>query len=353
MNEQSHQDFLTLRLARIRSVEVFQRSGEELYFLFPKGGVAKFTSRLAGHRLSPGDVLVFNNIGGFKLEVFDGKGEFLFWSFSACFEHLLPLFASEEISSLHNLTEGLKTTKLYPASGALAGECHRLLNAVPSQCNLDHRGQLVRIAASILSVEFKDCQHQRSGFARPEEHILQVFEKLSASELINLSVGELADRFSCSRRHLNRLFHKHFRVSVAALRMEMRLLKAISLLRDPDIKVINVAEQCGFNHLGLFNTCFKRRFGSSPGHWREANLNGAAASARKQQKDSSCPLLTSGLCPMGNNHEISATSALKSFAGKLTDGAAVMDDLKRRELTFGGPTLPSAKNGMIEPRVVQ
>ncbi len=30
-------------------------------------------------------------------------------------------------------------------------------------------------------------------------------------------------------------------------------------------KVINVATQCGFNHLGLFNTCFKRRFGISPG----------------------------------------------------------------------------------------
>jgi AraC-like DNA-binding protein len=52
--------------------------------------------------------------------------------------------------------------------------------------------------------------------------------------------------------------------------MEMRLLKAISLLRDRDAKVINVAEQCGFNHLGLFNTCFRRRFGTSPGQWRKA-----------------------------------------------------------------------------------
>jgi hypothetical protein len=29
-----------------------------------------------------------------------------------------------------------------------------------------------------------------------------------------------------------------------------------------------VAEKCGFNHLGLFNTCFKKRFGTSPGQWR-------------------------------------------------------------------------------------
>jgi AraC-like DNA-binding protein len=50
--------------------------------------------------------------------------------------------------------------------------------------------------------------------------------------------------------------------------MEIRVLKAASLLRNPDEKVINVAEQCGFNHLGLFNTCFKLRFGVSPGQWR-------------------------------------------------------------------------------------
>ncbi len=58
----------------------------------------------------------------------------------------------------------------------------------------------------------------------------------------------------------------------------MRLLKAVSLLVDPDAKIIHVAEKCGFNHLGLFNTCFKKRFGSSPGQWRksatEARRNG-------------------------------------------------------------------------------
>ena len=99
--------------------------------------------------------------------------------------------------------------------------------------------------------------------------MLQVFERLSSQELLSSSVGQLAEKFSCSRRHLNRLFHQHFGFSVAALRMEMRLVKAVSLLRDPNIKVINVAEQCGFNHLGLFNTCFKRRFGQTPGQWRK------------------------------------------------------------------------------------
>jgi hypothetical protein len=56
--------------------------------------------------------------------------------------------------------------------------------------------------------------------------------------------------------------------------MELRLLKALSLLRDPGVKIIHVAEQCGFNHLGLFNACFKKRFGKTPGQWRKGSANG-------------------------------------------------------------------------------
>ncbi len=241
--------------------------------------------------------MVLNGTSGGKFSVHD-KGEFLFWHFSVCFDNLLPLFSGNEITLLHNLTEGFKAGKVLSAKSPLATECNRLLDVVPPQFNLDHRGQLIRIASTILSAEFKEAQIQRSGYVRSEDHMVQVFEKLSASELINLSVGELAQKFSCSRRHLNRLFHQHFGLAVASLRMEMRLLKAMSLLRDPDAKIINVAEQCGFNHLGLFNTCFKRRFGTSPGQWRKSVFEAEKAPVRKPEQLPACPLHANGLCPM-------------------------------------------------------
>ena len=40
--------------------------------------------------------------------------------------------------------------------------------------------------------------------------------------------------------------------------------------------MIHVAEKCGFNHLGLFNTCFKKRFGASPEPWRKAIAQASA-----------------------------------------------------------------------------
>lgn len=292
------QEHLTLRLVRLKPSEKWIPGANGLSFVFPKGGGGKYVSKAVTQHLVPGDILVLNGTpedeGGLCA---DEEGEMVFWFFAANFEHLFPLFASNEICMLQNVTEGFKGTKLYGAFSPLARECHRLLAEVPPQFDLDHRSQLLRVVAAILSVEFKAAQSYRVGFVRAEVHMIQVFEKLSANDLLSLSVGELAARFGCSKRHLNRLFHQHFGFSVAAMRMEMRLLKAASLLRDPDTKVINVAEQCGFNHLGLFNTCFKRRFGATPGQWRKMSAQAEGQSVRPVNDGVVCPLRSKGLCP--------------------------------------------------------
>ena len=290
------QDYLTLRMVRLKPPEEWLHEQVGLAFVFPKGGAGKCLAGTFSQRLAPGDVLVLDGAAGSKVCAPD-RGDIVFAFFSVCFEHLLPLFAGNEISLLQGVTDDFKHAKLYPASTPLAVECHRLLAEVPPQFNLDHRSQLLRVAAAILTVEFTNAHSRRVGFIRPDEHMIQVFEKLSAADLVGLSVPDLAARFGCSRRHLNRLFHHYFGVSVAALRMEMRLLKAVALLRNPDAKVINVAEECGFNHLGLFNTCFKRRFGTSPGQWRKTAGPGADPPAELGGGAVSCPLRVNGLCP--------------------------------------------------------
>ena len=289
-------EHLTLRLVRLKPSEKWAHRGNGLSFVFPNGGGGKCVSAAVTQRLTPGDVLVLNGtLNGDGGICADEKSGMVFWFFAVNFEHLFPLFASNEICLLQNVAESFKGTKLYEASSPLAVECHRLLAEVPPQFDLNHRSQLLRVVAAILSVEFKNVQPHRAGFVRVEEHMIQVFEKLSSNELLGLPIGKLAARFGYSKRHLNRLFHQHFGFSVGAMRMEMRLLKAASLLRDPDTKVINVAEQCGFNHLGLFNTCFKRRFGASPGQWRKMSAQTEGQTVRPVNDSLVCHLRSSDL----------------------------------------------------------
>ena len=288
-------DYLTLRLVRLKRSESWPNQGQGFSFVLAKGGNGQYVSDSAAHSLLPGDVLVLNSMNGGKIAV--ANGEMVFWCFSVCFEHLFPLFSVDEVCLLQNTTENLKGSKLYPASSSLAQECQRLVASAPSQGTVDHRSQVLRVAAAVLSAEFKNARSKRNGFVRMEDHMMQVFKELSTAELLTLSVGDMAHKFGCSRRHLNRLFHQHFGCAVASLRMELRLLKALSLLRNPDVKIINVAEQCGFNHLGLFNACFKKRFGSTPGKWRKGASNGVNPASDLDVGHPSCPMHATGLCP--------------------------------------------------------
>jgi len=289
-------DCLALGLFHLKTSEAWLNQGRSLAFLFPKEGLGTFFSAGINHPLAPGDVLVFSEAQGNKVCPAD-SGELVCWHFSICVEHLYPLFGSEELWLLQNLTECFKTPRLSASSGALAQECHRLLAAAPPGRHLDHRGQLLRVVTAVLAVEFKDARRPRGGLGGAGEDMIQVFEGLMVEDIIGLTVGELADKFHCTKRHLNRLFQKHFGFNVSALRMEMRLVKAMTLLRNRDVKVIEVAEECGFNHLGLFNSCFKRRFGASPGHWRDANRPAQAQPAGLIDGEPHCRMQTNGLCP--------------------------------------------------------
>jgi AraC-like DNA-binding protein len=269
-------EHLTLRLIRLVGEKKWETQGAGLCFVFIRGGAGKFAMGSFSQKLCPGDVLVLNGKNNCKIGAI-GNGELVLFSVSVLIEHMFPLFSANEISLLQSLTGSFSPMKFHSADSPLAVECHRLVGNAPPPFSLDHRAHLLRIVAVILEEEFKLLQRGRSGFISAEEHLIQVFEKLSAKDLLTLPTEELSVKFGCSRRHLSRLFHQQFGFSVATLRMELRMFRAISLLRDANAKVGYVAEQCGFNHLGLFNTCFKRRFGTSPGRWRTQNLRSQAA----------------------------------------------------------------------------
>jgi AraC-like DNA-binding protein len=295
-------DYFVLRLFRLKSSEEWSSPTEGLCFLFPKEGVGQYINGLADQRLVPGDILVWGVSPGVKLCVPNGA-EMVFWSFCLRVEHLLPLFADNEISLLQAVAAKFKGPKHFPAATAMAVKCSRLIEEIPTHPDLEHRSHLLRVAAAILNEEFKTAHRQRIGLGQVEERITRVFEQLSVNELLALPVEELAAKFGCGRRHLNRLFHQYFGFSVGALRMEMRLLKAVSLLRDVNAKVITVAAQCGFYHLGLFNTCFKKRFGATPGRWRKQTAHGKVQPASVPVDGPTCLLKIKGLCPVVGANE--------------------------------------------------
>jgi AraC-like DNA-binding protein len=289
-------DYLSLALVRLEPREKWVGRSAGLTFIFLRGGSGKCLWRKGSQPLEPGDVLVLNAASGGELKPATRR-KLLFSCFSVNFEDLFPLFSAKEIPLLQGISDLFKGVILYPASRALATKCHRLLKDVPRELDLDHRGQLLRIAAAILSFEFKHAQPGRSESIPMGGRMGQIFDKLSAAEILTLPVTALAHRFNCSRRHLTRLFHQQFGCSVSNLRMEIRMVRAVSLLRNAELTIGEVALQSGFNHRGLFGQCFKRRFGSSPTQWQTAALKVESRRISPMSDEPNCALRTDGLCP--------------------------------------------------------
>jgi AraC-like DNA-binding protein len=106
------------------------------------------------------------------------------------------------------------------------------------------------------------------GPAEARERLRQFLAATPASELLEMSTHELAQRTHCTARHLSRIFRELVGVSFQEKRAELRLARARELLATSDSKIVDVALESGFKSLSLFNLMFSRRFGASPGQWR-------------------------------------------------------------------------------------
>jgi len=270
--------------------------GEEFGFVFLESGSATFVCAATTQKVVAGSILLFSGHSEGKLWAPDNK-ECRFTFFCVRFEHLLPIFSSYEMSRLHGFMAKLIAVRLYPPETPLQAECQGLLASADLLQSLNQRCRLLCVVAAILSEEFKEDQVRQRDMDWMEDRMTQVFEKLSSKELLRLNVEQLASKFNCSRRHLNRLFQKRFGCSFIAFRMELRMSMAVSLLMDPQAKIINVAEQSGFNAVGLFNLCFKRRYGTSPGQWRKAQLSREKPPLAKPGHEQTCVI--GFKCPWG------------------------------------------------------
>jgi AraC-like DNA-binding protein len=111
-----------------------------------------------------------------------------------------------------------------------------------------------------------------SASGKLRDHIRELVGQMTEAELAEHSSTELARQLHCSERHFNRLFREEFGVPFHARQIELRLQRARQLLADPDAKIINVAHDSGYRHLGLFHAMFKKRFGLTPAEWHRQYL---------------------------------------------------------------------------------
>ena len=178
------------------------------------------------------------------------------------------------------------TPRILPPASPAAAKMKNLC-AGPNPDGLLFRLNLLQIFAETFGDELRQAASP-GDTTDTRERLRRLLQRMPMAELQEISFGDLAGMTHCTSRHLGRIFYEVVGISFRRKRNEIRLLRARDLLATSSSKVVDVALESGFKSLSLFNLMFTRRFGTSPGKWRQkyANANnGWSLNIRNQKRN--------------------------------------------------------------------
>lgn len=118
---------------------------------------------------------------------------------------------------------------------------------------------------SVLSAVLDERGIRHSGHFGIDERVRIAVDLMHARDLADpFSQEALAAQVGVSLNHLIRLFRKDLQSTPQQLWDRLRIEQARAHLRQPDIRVKEVAIELGFKHLSHFSKWFKRHTGKTP-----------------------------------------------------------------------------------------
>lgn len=135
------------------------------------------------------------------------------------------------------------------------------------------RLNLLQLFVEASAHELKSAVSERET-SDARERLRIILSEAPPEELLEISFKKLARVTRCTPRHLGRIFAELVGMSFRDKCAELRLERARGLLASSNSKIVDVALESGYKSLSLFNLMFVRRFGTSPGKWRQKYVAG-------------------------------------------------------------------------------
>lgn len=173
------------------------------------------------------------------------------------------------------LTEGYAFRPLYRNRPDLVQLCHRIAEEYTGKAvghSLAVSGLLMELTALLLReglVSGTANQGDLRAFRRIEPALHYMWEHYAEQ----ITVETLSSLCNMSKYHFCRTFKNATKQTVMGYLREYRLKIADTLLRNTEKTVLQIAADCGFPDENYFCSCYKKRFGDSPGK-RRRNRSG-------------------------------------------------------------------------------
>ena len=235
------------------------------------------------HELEPGAVLLLaargsgsfraSQLGELSLQFFPFEPERMMGFFTVAEQLFFEMAASKD--------EFIR--KFLPAQNSIAAKM-RALCATTDRGGPSFRLQLLQLFFEAFGAELKHEAARPDADLDAKERLRGFLQQTTSSELLDISIAELAQTTRCTPRHLSRIFMEVVGVSFRDKQTELRLSRARELLATTKGKIVDVALESGYQSLSLFNLMFSRRFGMSPGRWRQTHGIGRKSSPHNLRK---------------------------------------------------------------------
>jgi AraC family carnitine catabolism transcriptional activator len=145
---------------------------------------------------------------------------------------------------------------------------------------LRHGQQLAAaVSDQFIHAKIRDPQERqrmepetREGISRPG--FARAIELMETNLEEALSIDALCEAAAVSRRQLERMFQRHFRLSPQRYYLDLRLQRARAMLQYTDMSVVEISVACGFGAAAHFSRAYRAWAGRPPS--AERGATGAA-----------------------------------------------------------------------------
>lgn len=159
--------------------------------------------------------------------------------------------------------------------GALRDYIARLLRAITGKPEAGHKKNIEGILTDMLSYIFRNFDFLRWGFgAIPFDEKLvsrlrQIAGQVSSELDVQIRLKDLAAEAGVSLQYLSRDIKDKFGLTFLELLYYGKCTHALKLLLGTDLRIIDIALECGFSDIKYFVKYFKKFFHTYPSKFRE------------------------------------------------------------------------------------
>ena len=266
--DRCYQQHLVINEVALEPGAEWSHQAQAWAFVYVAAGLGYWLHPRCNHEVNSGDALVLSEqsqgclrasqLGGAVLQFFHVRPDRLTGLVTLADQHFMQSAARQERFAV----------RLFKHTEPFC-ERYRQLHENRNGNNFPLRLHLLEVFIQSFGQELLNCKTAPAESDDARLRLTKLLEQMTASDLLEMSFVQFAEKMRCTPRHLSRTFHHVVGMSFREKQAELRMTRAQELLATTESKVLDVALESGYQSVSLFNLMFKRRFGVSPGKWRE------------------------------------------------------------------------------------